>query len=207
VASTYLTSARCSPRPQTTFEPTTHPPSHTQMHVLRTQFKISDIMTTFPGFLSARRILPAQWDDNLFTFIIRFESHETLCAWIHSEIRLEMLSEVQPMLEEPDAITARQNRMLPDAFSDLMVAQGEGVCVRPPLKWKVAVIITISLFFTVWPLAWYLPRKFAQWGVADARAAVLLSTGFSVFLNSYLTAPLFHNFFGYVKSFGTNLSA
>eukprot|EP00038_Savillea_parva_P007324 m.169313 g.169313 ORF g.169313 m.169313 type:complete len:804 (-) comp13086_c0_seq1:43-2454(-) len=163
----------------------------------RWQIKIMSAMSNFPGYVSARRIVPARWDDNVYTTIFRFCSLETLSAWMHSEERIELLEQLQGLLETRDVLTASQDRHLPDVFTDVLVAQGEAASRRPPPKWKVVIIIIAALFITAWPLQVHMPRHLLRWGMRNRRAMVVVSTGFSTVINTYLTAPFFHNLFGY----------
>lgn len=153
-------------------------------------------MTHWEGYVSARRVVPTRWDDNLFTLIFRFTSVETLSAWMHSDVRIQLLTDVQPLLQAPDKYEATQNRQLPDAFSDVFVGQGLGVSRRPHPKWKVVVITTIALFFTSWSIGWHLPRHLIRWGVEHKHGRIVVMAGFSTCVNTYLTAPFFYNLFG-----------
>uniref|UniRef100_A0A7R9ZGE5 Uncharacterized protein n=1 Tax=Pseudictyota dubia TaxID=2749911 RepID=A0A7R9ZGE5_9STRA len=81
---------------------------------------------------------------------------------------------------------------MPDAFTDLLVRQGDSVPTLQPKKWKVWWLTLLGLFFTqLWAGA-VLPYYFEAWGLdtAHARLRGLVAVLISTFLSSYVLTPL-----------------
>ena len=128
----------------------------------------------------------------LHTICLTFENLESLNEWMTSNKRQKLIRELEPLLAAPDLVQIQRDRRLADAFTDLLIRQGESVPTLTPKKWKVWWLTTIGLFFTqLWTIE-VMPYYYAQWELDTSHerlqgfVAVLLST----FLNSYVLTPL-----------------
>jgi hypothetical protein len=84
------------------------------------------------------------------------------------------MAKLRPFLQSPDSYTASQQRYISDSFTDQLVAKGKGVLTRPPAKWKVIVMTTMTLFFVAWPVGENMPGRFKRWGLEDKYAQLLI---------------------------------
>jgi antibiotic biosynthesis monooxygenase (ABM) superfamily enzyme len=100
---------------------------------------------------SSSSYLSSSSDHESYTLLFRFDTLANLVRWMESDEREEALLEVQGMLEIGDVAVASQARVLPDAFTDLLVDQGTPAPRRPPPKWKVALLTSLGLFCVAWP--------------------------------------------------------
>jgi antibiotic biosynthesis monooxygenase (ABM) superfamily enzyme len=123
---------------------------------------------------------------------VTFENLQTLNDWMTSPIRQRLLDELRPMLDSGDVVQLVANRRLPDAWTDLLVRQGEFVPRRPPPKWKVLWLTTCGLFLSVLILNRILPYYYEQWGIVDAheRLVAFLDALFATFFVSYIMQPV-----------------
>jgi len=128
---------------------------------------------------------------------LTFSNINTLNDWITSPDRDKLSRELKPMLAVDDENNMKlvQHRELPDAFTDLLVRQGDYIPPRPPKKWKVYWLTACGLFFATLIREKITPYYYSKWGIADdpkydrlvAFCNVLLGT----FLVSYVMQPLF----------------
>jgi len=128
----------------------------------------------------------------LHRIYITFENIEYLNEWMTSNKRRKLIKELQPLLVQPDIVQIQRDRRLPDAFTDLLIQQGEAVPTLTPKKWKVWWLTLLGLFFVQLWTRDVMPYYYSQWGLDDAHerlrgfVAVLIST----FLSSYVMIPL-----------------
>merc|ERR1711935_155564 len=89
-------------------------------------------------------------------------------------------------------IQIRLGRKLPDAFTDLMIRQGESVPKLPPLKWKVCWLTTVGLYISITWVSSFMAHYFEFWGLngAHERIRALVSITITVFVNTYILVPL-----------------
>ena len=106
--------------------------------------------------------------------------------------RQKLIEELQPLLVEPDIVQIQKNRALPDAFTDLLIRQGNDIPVLSPKKWKVWWLTLIGLFFTLLWTRDALPFYYEKWNLDTAHPRVLglVSVFISTFINSYIMTPL-----------------
>lgn len=166
------------------------------------QLDIIKTMSEYKGYVSSRLIEPSESetsDDllNMYSIIFKFDKLENLEQWMISSDRARHLTELQPLLAAPDEVSASRDRQLPDAFTDVFVKQGNGVPAKPPPKWKVVVLTVMALFLTLWPLSVCMPRHFARWELSNKYGAMAVTTGITVFVNMYASAPFLTNLFGH----------
>jgi len=131
-------------------------------------------------------------DGLLHIVYLTFESVDHLNDWMSSSRRRRLIKELKPLLAEPDVVQIQKSRMLPDAFTDLLVRQGDCVPSLQPKKWKVFWLTLLGLFFTQLWIAAVLPYYFDVWKLngAHQRLRGFVAVAFSTFLNSYVMAPL-----------------
>ena len=123
---------------------------------------------------------------------LTFESVDRLNDWMSSSRRRRLIKELKPLLAEPDVVQIQKSRLLPDAFTDLSVRQGDCVPSLQPKKWKVFWLTLLGLFFTQLWIAAVLPYYFDVWKLngAHQRLQGFVSVAISTFLNSYVMTPL-----------------
>ena len=131
-------------------------------------------------------------DGLLHIVYLTFESVDRLNDWMSSSRRRRLIEELKPLLAEPDVVQIQKSRMLPDAFTDLLVRQGDCVPNLQPKKWKVFWLTLLGLFFTTMWIGAVLPYYFDVWKLhrAHQRLQGFVSVAFSTFLNSYVMTPL-----------------
>ena len=131
-------------------------------------------------------------DGLLHIVYLTFESVDRLNDWMSSSRRRRLIEELKPMLAEPDVVQIQKSRMLPDAFTDLLVRQGDCVPTLQPKKWKVFWLTLLGLFFTTMWIGAVLPYYFDVWELdrAHERLKGFVSVAISTFLNSYVMTPL-----------------
>ena len=123
---------------------------------------------------------------------LTFESVDRLNDWMSSSRRRRLIKELKPLLAEPDVVQIQKSRMLPDAFTDLLVRQGDCVPSLQPKKWKVFWLTLLGLFFTQLWISAVLPYYFDVWKLEGAhqRLQGFVAVAISTFLNSYVMTPL-----------------
>jgi antibiotic biosynthesis monooxygenase (ABM) superfamily enzyme len=119
-----------------------------------------------------------------------FANISYLNEWLLSPRRKVLMKELQPLLVKPDVVQIAKDRILPDAFTDLVIAQGQCVPTLPPKKWKVWWLTTLALFTTIRWTRSTLPYYYAVWGLHQPQLVILVGTAMSTFLNSYIMVPL-----------------
>jgi antibiotic biosynthesis monooxygenase (ABM) superfamily enzyme len=166
--------------------------------------KIGRVVATQPGFVrlvrEPRSLLMLDGSntttqERAHTVYVTFESLATLNDWMTSPIRQRLVEELTPWLESDHDAVQQQlvaKRRLPDAWTDLLVRQGEFVPPRPPQKWKVIWLTTCGLFISVLLLQRILPYYYEKWGVVQAheRLVAFLDTLFATFVVSYIMQPV-----------------
>lgn len=136
-------------------------------------------------------------DSRLQVVYLTFANIDFLNEWMTSPRRQTLIDALQPILLTPDVVKIQEDRVLPDAFTELLTRQGEGVPERPPKKWKVWWLTTVALNLTVsWTNA-FLPYYYEQWNLQEPRLQGLVATLLSTFLNSYVLTPLLLFLFSY----------
>eukprot|EP00937_MAST-01D_sp_MAST-1D-sp2_P005851 g5851.t1 len=160
------------------------------------------------------------WGDGMYTIIYRFSTLAHMQAWVTSAEREACMLKLRPLIHTSTAAGAdgaggtggagamhaaaggargagEQAHRLPDSFSDLFVPQGQAAPARPPAKWKVAVLTTVSLFFVNWGLGRHMPRHYERWGLGNAEARMLATTALSTFVNTFCAAPFIQLLLGH----------
>lgn len=114
-----------------------------------------------------------------------------------SKRRQILIEELQPLLVQPDVVQIQRDRVLPDAFTDLMARQGQAVPQIHPKKWKVWWLTTIALYLTIRWTQNFMPYYNEQWGLNETHQQLrrLVDTTITTLLNSYVMTPLMLFFF------------
>ncbi|KAL7538418.1 hypothetical protein ACHAXR_009315 [Thalassiosira sp. AJA248-18] len=128
----------------------------------------------------------------LHMIYMTFENVDYLNEWMTSRQRQKLIGELQPLLVQPDIVQIQNDRSLPDAFTDLLVKQGESVPSLTPKKWKVWWLTLLGLFFVQLWTRDVMPYYYSRWGLdgAHERARGFVAVLISTFLNSYVMTPL-----------------
>jgi len=130
---------------------------------------------------------------------ITFRDLDSLNDWMLYPRRKFLMDELQPWLVEPDVLQIRMDQELPDAFTEVLVRQGESVAKLPPLKWKVCWITTIALFISITWVEHFMEHYYEFWGLNEMhpRIKAIVSSALNVFVNVYILVPLMLFFFDY----------
>lgn len=128
---------------------------------------------------------------------LTFRDLDSLNEWMALPRRRYLFDELQPYLVVPDIIQIRENRELPDAFTDCMIRQGEHVPKLPPLKWKVWWLTTVALYLSIQWVTSFMAHYYEFWGLnaAPARIQDLVQIPITVSVNVYILVPLMLFFF------------
>ncbi|GKY94569.1 hypothetical protein MPSEU_000422500 [Mayamaea pseudoterrestris] len=119
-----------------------------------------------------------------------FANISYLNEWLLSPRRKALMKELSPLLVRPDVVQIQRDRVLPDAFTDLVIAQGECAPTMPPKKWKVWWLTTLALFCTIRWTRSFMPYYYEFWGLTEQHLQTLVGTCVSTLLNSYVMVPL-----------------
>ena len=123
---------------------------------------------------------------------LTFQDIDCLNEWMVLPRRRLLMNDLQRFLVVPDVIQICLNRELPDAFTDLMIRQGESVPNLPPLKWKVWWLITVALYISINWVSSFMAHYYEFWGLngANIRIQDLVNTPIVVIVNTYILLPL-----------------
>merc|ERR1712038_531718 len=103
-----------------------------------------------------------------------------LNEWMVWPRRNVLMDDLQPLLVVPDVVRIRLDRELPDAFTDLMIRQGESVPELPPLKWKVCWLTMVALYVSFTWVSSFTEYYFEFWGLDDAHVRIQALVGVTV---------------------------
>ena len=133
----------------------------------------------------------------LHTIYVTFENLDRLNEWMASDTRRGLVRKLEPLLAAPNVLQVQSGRILADAFTDLLVRQGEFVPSALPKKWKVWWLTTLGLFVVVLQTQPVLSYYFDVWGLDKSPPIlrVFVTVTFNTFLNSYVMTPLLMFFF------------
>jgi antibiotic biosynthesis monooxygenase (ABM) superfamily enzyme len=81
---------------------------------------------------------------DLYVTYFTFESIDYLNEYMASPVRARLLRSLEPLLATPSLVQLQKDRQLPDVFSDLCTKQSQPVPARPPKKWRVWFITSLS---------------------------------------------------------------
>jgi len=128
---------------------------------------------------------------------LTFQDIDCLNEWMVLPRRKFLMDDLQPFLVVPDVIQIRLERELPDAFTDLLIRQGESVPNRPPLKWKVSWLTTIALYISIQWVDSFMEHYYQFWGLDQAHPRILdlVNVPIVVAVNTYILVPLLLFFF------------
>jgi len=122
---------------------------------------------------------------------LTFRDLNSLNEWMVLPRRNFLMENLQPLLVVPDVIQIHLDRELPDAFTDIMIRQGEPVPNLPPLKWKVWWLTTIALYISINLVSSFMKHYYEFWGLNDAhfRVQQLVANSVTVFVVTYIMVP------------------
>jgi antibiotic biosynthesis monooxygenase (ABM) superfamily enzyme len=143
--------------------------------------------------LKASWVYPEGQDGPSHVVHLSFSNIDTLNEYMASSRRRKLMNELEPLLLKPDVVKIQHDRVLPDAFTELLTRQGEAVPTRPPKKWKVAWLTTVALYVCQTWTKQFLPYYFTVWNLdgTHPRIQSFVSVTLSTFFNSYVLTPLF----------------
>ena len=123
---------------------------------------------------------------------LTFKDVHSLNEWMMSPRRKVIMEDLEPLLIEPDVVQIQIKRELPDAFTDLLIRQGESVPTLAPKKWKVSWLTTIALFLSIKWVNHFMDYYYEFWNIdtAHPRIQSLVANVVTVFVNSYILVPL-----------------
>lgn len=123
---------------------------------------------------------------------LTFKDIESLNDWVLLPRRQFLMDDLQKFLVVPDVTQIRLDRELPDAFTDLLIRQGESVPRRSPLKWKVLWLTTIALYISIIWVSSFMAHYYEFWGLNDTHPRILAAVNetITVWVNTYILVPL-----------------
>lgn len=144
--------------------------------------EISPLSQRSPGLLHWHLIPPIAGQTQTYTVLLRFDTHEHLLGWMHSEQRQALIAKVRPFLATDDDFFVRSGL-------DFWFVP-EGAKAHVPVQWK-QYLLTWSAIF---PLALIVPRLLIpvlrRLGVPPLPLLdTLCVTGVLVFCMVYLVMP------------------
>ncbi|KAL3923449.1 MAG: hypothetical protein SGILL_001649 [Bacillariaceae sp.] len=130
---------------------------------------------------------------NLHTVYITFDNIDSLNDWMISPRRKALMKQLDPLLAVPDQelIQAERAASARDAFTNLIIQQGQSSPAMPPKKWKVWWLTTLALVITIRWVNSFLAYYIEFWGLdkAHPRLRALVTVFVMTFLNSYIMTP------------------
>lgn len=150
----------------------------------------------YPGINSVTTTVDSE--KNIYTTLITFSSIDHLNEYMESPLRARLVKKLRPLLAFPTILQLRQARQLPDAFTDLSNKQGLSVPTKTPKKWKVWIVIVLSLWSSTLLRLSVLPFYFKQWGITTLhpRLESFFGVFFGTLFSSYIMMPFQSKLFG-----------
>ncbi len=149
--------------------------------------RIQAAQAKYPGYRGMYLQPPSGGKSGHWTSILRYDTAEHLEAWMNAPERKALLAETKEFIESEELMR------LATAFPGWVPIDpmtGEG-----PPNWKAAMLVLLGLFPIVMLEMKYL--HFDQWFGFHASLATFLGNAISVALTSFITMPLFVNWFGW----------
>ncbi len=150
--------------------------------------RIQAAQAKYPGYRGLYLQPPAGGGGGHWTSILRYDSAEHLEAWMNAPERKVLLSETREFIESEELMR------LATAFPGWVPIDpmtGEG-----PPNWKAAMLVLLGLFPIVMLEMRFLSPILAGLGI-HASLGTFIGNSISVALTSFLTMPLFVNWFGW----------
>ena len=85
----------------------------------------------------------------LHVIYLTFGNLNCLNEWMASDTFWGLVRKLEPLLAAPNVLQVQRNRILAEAFTDLLMRQGKCIPSAPPKKWKVWWLTTLGLFVVV----------------------------------------------------------
>ena len=136
---------------------------------LQWQKSIQRAIVDFPGYVSTYRMRTDFEQDTVsehmeVSVVLQFSDMKSLQNWMLSDARRAHVRALEPMLHKPDRFEVG-SASVPDSFTSLLVEPGTAAQARPPPKWKVGFLTTVSLYLVVWPMLLHSGRVYDKWGI------------------------------------------
>jgi len=145
--------------------------------------RIQSLQTLHPGFTGAYVQPPAKGNEGgTWTTILRFNSTQSLEAWMNSPDRKAMIEEARPFLESEELMQLATSF---PGWVPIDPSTGKG-----PPNWKTAMLVLLGLFPIVLLELRFLSPVLTQLGL-HASLATFIGNCISVALTSFLTMPFF----------------
>jgi len=96
--------------------------------------------SSFPGYMGTSFIKPNSTSQDKYIIIYRFDSYEHACKWEDSQIRLEWLEKVEPMLIGE---AEKQRKTGLEVWFELPEIE----VAKPAPRYKMAIVLTVTLYF------------------------------------------------------------
>jgi len=152
--------------------------------------RIQAAQAKYPGYRGMYLQPPAGGKDGHWTSILRYDSAEHLEAWMNAPERKSLLSESAEFIESEELM--RLQTSFP-GWVPLDPMTGE-----PPPNWKAAMLVLLGLFPIVMLEMRFLGELLINpLGIKNASLATFIGNSISVALTSFVTMPLFVNWFGW----------
>ena len=157
--------------------------------------KMTREMARHPGFVGLTTIEPLN-DDDPFINTFSYDSLQNFMCYINSDVRKQLLLELEVMLQGTSIAEVARERAIGDAFSELFVSTGGLAAVRRPPLWKTSILVLIPLFLVVWPVNTCLYPILVNQYEMNPILANFLCTFLNVLATTYVGVPLMHAHFG-----------
>lgn len=118
----------------------------------RLSTEMTNAATDFPGHLGATMFRPSSPEDPEYRIIFKFEDENRLSAWLNSNVRKAYLEQIDALLIEPSKFET-----LP-GLATWFTLPGR-VSVKPPQKYKMAIVSWIGLFPIVAGIFWLFGKQ------------------------------------------------
>jgi antibiotic biosynthesis monooxygenase (ABM) superfamily enzyme len=149
--------------------------------------RIQAAQAKYPGYRGMYLQPPAGGKDGHWTSILRYDSAESLEAWMNAPERKELLKETSEFIESEELM--RLQTSFP-GWVPLDPMTGE-----PPPNWKAACLVLLGLFPIVMLEMKFLGYLLDPLGVENRSLATFIGNSISVALTSFATMPLFVKWF------------
>lgn len=150
--------------------------------------RIQAAQAKYPGYRGMYLQPPAGGKSGHWTTILRYDSTENLEAWMNAPERKKLLSETSDFIESEELMR------IATSFPGWVPV--DPMTGETPPNWKAAMLVLLGLFPIVMLEMKYLSPVLASFGI-HASLGTFIGNAISVALTSFLTMPLFVNWFSW----------
>jgi uncharacterized protein len=150
--------------------------------------RIQAAQAKYPGYRGMYFQPPASGGDGHWTSILRYDTAEHLEAWMNAPERKTLLAETREFIESEELMR------LATAFPGWVPI--DPMTGEAPPNWKAAMLVLLGLFPIVMLEMKFLSPILANVGIHTS-LGTFIGNAISVALTSFLTMPLFVNWFGW----------